>query len=218
MSDPTRRRMLAGLGTAATAGLAGCSGLTGPITFDSASVSVAQQALSQTGYKHNRTTHPVITRTVSKFGITKTVKVTNTVAEYDRAIDLGALGLGRYRAAVFAILSTPQISFLGQTFNPIGKMSPKELAAMLQQRYENLQNLSKESEFTASVAGSETTVTRFAGKATLAGAGVAVDVYVYVGAAVSIGKDFVVPIAAHPQSLEEKQEVQRLLQGITHGE
>lgn len=217
MSSLTRRRLLAGVGTAAATAVAGCSGITGPVRFGADAATVSDAARSATGYDPYRTTAPVVTRTYGAFGVEKRVSVTNSVAEYDRAIDLGLLGLGRHRAAVFAVLSTPQVELFGKTFNPVADMTPADLAMELQQRYESVRNLRRDGTFTASVLGSETAVTRFAGEATLGETGGAVDAFVYVGEPVVDGDDFVVPLAVHPRSLDDGDEVRRLLRGIRHG-
>ena len=212
----SRRRLLAGVGATGAASVAGCSSLSGPITFESTPPSVADAALSDTGYSHTQTTTPVVTREVSAFGLSRDIEVTNAVAEYDRAFDLGPLGLGRYRAAVFAVLSTPQISYLGQTFNPVGEMETDELAEMLQQQYRNLRNLSADGEFTATVLDTSTTVTQYAGVAVLTEAEFEVDVFVLFSEPVAHGEDFVLSVAVYPQFLAERDHVRRLLSGVRH--
>lgn len=212
----TRRRLLAGVGAAGAVGLSGCSGLSGPLTFESTAPTVDEDAQSETGYSHFRTTTPVVTREVSPFGLSRDIEVTNVVAEYDRAFDLGLLGLGRYRAAVFAVLSTPQISYLGRTFNPVGEMESAELAALLQQHYRGLRDLSPVGEFTATVLETSTAVTQYGGVAVLTEGGFELDVFVLISEPVAHEGDFVLAMAVYPQFLEEAAHVRRLLSGVRH--
>jgi hypothetical protein len=212
----TRRRLLTGLGTAGVAGLAGCAGLSGPVTFESTPATVSGEVLSGTSYEHYRTTRPVTTREVSAFGLSKRVEVTNAVAEYDRAIDLGTFGLGRYRAAVCAVLSTPQISYLGRTFNPVGELSADELAAMLQERYGNLRELTPTESFSTMMLATMTTVTQYEGTAVLIDDGVEIDVSVLIAEPVVHEEDFVLTVAVSPQLLEERSQFEQLFSGVTH--
>jgi hypothetical protein len=217
-TDPslTRRRLLAGLGATGAAGLAGCAGLSGPVTFESTPATVSEDTLSKTNYDHYRTTRPVTNREVSAFGLSKRVEVTNAVAEYDRAIDLSTFGLGRFRAAVCAVLSTPQISYLGRTFNPVGEMSADELAAMLQERYGNLRDLTAAESFSTTMLGTTTGVTQYDGTAVLVEGGVEVDVDVLIAEPIAHAEDFVLALAVYPQFLDERPQFQRLLAGVNH--
>lgn len=177
---------------------------------------MTEDALSETGYEHYRTTRPVTVRDVSVLGIEKRVEVTNAVAEYDRAIDLGSLGLGRFRAAVCAVLTTPRISYLGQTFNPVGEMSADELAATVQRRYENLRDLTASDSFSTSVLRTTTDVTQYDGTAVLVEGGVEVEVTVLIAEAVAHCDDSVLGMAVYPRFLDERGPFQRLLAGVTH--
>jgi hypothetical protein len=212
----TRRRLLAGLGATSATGLAGCAGLSGPVTFESTPATVADPALTKTGYDHYQTTRPVTTREVSAFGLSKRVEVTNAVAEYDRGVDLTGIGLGRFSAAVCAVLSTPQISYLGRTFNPVGELSADELAAMLQERYGNLRELSPSESFSTTMLDTSTAVTQYDGTAVLVDGGVEVDVYVLIAEPIAHEEDFVLALAVYPQFLDERPQFQRLLAGVTH--
>lgn len=214
--QPTRRQLLAGAGAGLATGLAGCSGqLTAEgAAFDAAEVSLAASVQSDTGYSHYRTEDLTVTREFSRFGFSRSVEVTNSVSEYDRAIELSLLGQ-RVRAAVFAALSTPQVDILGKSFNPVADMSTREIAGMLQEHYENVDDIREDTSFESTVAGQTTTVTRFTAAATLVELGVSVDIYLYVSEAVELDGDFVVALAAHPQAFgEERDTVEALLSGV----
>ena len=104
----TRRRALAAGGAVALAGLAGCTAYdvaTGdePAEFAAGTATVADATLSESGYELNDVTDETITREVEVAGRTREVRVTNTVAEYDKAVELFG---ERYQAAVFAAVAT----------------------------------------------------------------------------------------------------------------
>lgn len=216
--QPTRRELLAGTGAGLAVGLAGCSG---QLTADGAAFGAAEASLSasvqrDTGYSHHRTEPYTVIREFGRFGFGRHVEVTNVISEYDRAVELGVLGQ-RLQAAVFATLSSPKVEVLGKSFNPIAEMSTVEIAEMIQQRYENVSDVRERGSFESTFAGESTTVTRFTASADLVGAGVGVDVYLYVAAAVDLGQDFVVGLAVHPRAIgEQRDTVETLLAGVEH--
>lgn len=216
--QPTRRELLAGVGTGLAAGLAGCSGqLTAEgAAFGAAEASLSASVQSDTGYSHHRTESFTVTREFRRFGFSRSVDVTNVISEYDRAIELGLLGQ-RLQAAVFATLSTPQVNILGKSFNPIADMSTVEIAQLIQKKYENVGNVREDGSFESSVGGTAATVTRFTATARLVAAGVNVDIYLYVSEAVEFDDDFVVGLAAHPRAFGAARDtVEALLAGVDH--
>jgi len=138
-TDATTRRGALGLaGVVGLAGLAGCTALdvaTGgePAEFAAGTATVADDTLSETGYELNEVSDQTVSREFEVAGQTREARVTNTIAEYDKAVEV----LGeRYQAAVFAALTTPQVEVLGQSFNPIDDLSPDERAELIADRYE----------------------------------------------------------------------------------
>lgn len=210
------RRTAAGVGAAGLASLAGCAALTGSVSFSASAAIVAQSALDETGFQKHKTDEPVVERTFEAGGQSKTVEVKNVVTQYDKAVDLSVLGLGRYQAAVFATLSTPQVDVLGRTFNPVGDMSTDDLAAMLQERYDGISIGSLESESQVSVAGQTTTMARYPASATLAEAGAKVDLKVHLTEAVKANGDFVVTFGGYPAMLDHGAEIETLIRATTH--
>jgi hypothetical protein len=214
----SRRAFLAGVGTVGAAGLAGCSGqLTAEgAAFGATGATLSTSVQSETGYTHHRTAEDVRSRQFSRFGITRTVEVTSVVSEYDRAIELGWLG-ARIQSAVFATLSTPQISILGRDFNPIAEMDAAAIAGMLQDRYDNVEDVREDGEIETEVAGEATTVTRFTAEARLVELDRGIDIYLYVSDPVEVGEDFVVTLAAHPTAFGRNEDtVGTLLSGVEH--
>lgn len=196
---------------------AGCVGvLTGsePLLVEASSVSVSSTAQGDAGYEEVRTTTQELTREVSAAGQTREVVVTNHVAEYARSIDAGPLGSGEL--ARFVVVSTPAVEVLGQTFNPVGEMSNRELAELAQDQYQDLENLESAGERRVSVLGTQATVSRFTADATLQGTGQSVELTLHV-TRIRDGGDFIVVIAAHPTLLpDEAERVDAMLGGIQH--
>ncbi len=214
----TRRELLVGAGGGLAVGLAGC---TGQLTGDGAAFAATEATLSagvqaDTGYSHHRTTEDTVVEEFERFGFTRRIEVTNVIGEYDRALELEFLGV-RLQAAVFAILSTPQVRILGRSFNPVADMAPVEIAELLQERYEQIRDVQEDGSFETRVGGESTTVSRFTANARLVEAGRGVDVYLYISAAVEAGDDYVVTLAIHPQFFGRRREtVETLMAGVEH--
>jgi len=212
-----RQRTAVGLALAVMVLTSGCLGvLTGsePLSFGAAKATERQQTLSETGYRQVAVESQNDTRQFSAAGQTRNVTVTSWVSQYQRSVDLGALG--SQPAAVFVAISTPQVDVLGRTFNPVGDMSNRELLEQLQSQYGRIQVGPQADSQNVTVLGSETTVSKFAGTATLGGT--SVDVYIHVTKVKHDG-DFVVAVAIYPQRLTgEQKRVFRLLDGLEHGQ
>lgn len=211
------RRLSVSLLFAAVIVTAGCVGvLTGsePLLVEAEPVSVSGTAQSAADYEEARKTTQELQEEVSAAGQTREVIVTNHVAEYVRSVDAGPLGSGEL--ARFVVVSTPAVEVLGQTFNPVGDMSNRELAELAQDQYEDLRNLQSAGERTVTVLGTDTTVSRFTADATLAGTDQTVEVTLHVTRVRDDG-DFIVVIAAHPSLLPgEADRVDTMLEGVRH--
>jgi hypothetical protein len=198
---PSRRLLLAT--SAATLGsLAGCSQLLDDATsFEASPGSTPQSVLDETGYEERKVRDVKIQRTFEFEGQSQTVEVVNWQAEYDKAVDFNGQ---QARAAVFTILSTPQVDLFGKEFNPVGKMSPKELAQTVQQQYDGAKNVQSVGEETLSILDTDVSVGTFEAEATLQGLGMLVKIVFRIGK-VKHGGDFVLPIAAYPKLLESTE-------------
>lgn len=212
--QPTRRDLLAGVGAGIAVGAAGCT--SGGASFGAAEATLSTSVQSDTGYSHHRTTEDTVVKEFGRFGFSRSVEVTNVVSEYDRAIEIGLLD-ARLQAAVFAVLSTPQVRIVGRSFNPVADMTTAEIAELIQERYDGISDVREDGSFTAPVAGESTTVTRFTAKARLVAANVGLDVYLFVSSAVEVGEDFLVTLAVHPQAHGRKEDtVRRLMDGVVY--
>lgn len=218
-TDATTRRGALGLaGAVGLAGLAGCTALdvvTGdePAEFAAGTATVADATLSETGYELNEVSDQTVSREFEVAGSTREVQVTNTIAEYDKAVELFG---ERYQAAVFAAVATPQVEVLGQAFNPIEDLSADERANLIADRYEGVSNLERGSQYTTEVLGSDAEVVVYTADGEIEGTGVSVELEFHVGAPVEAGGDFVVPLAAYPAAFGDGENVRSMMNGIEH--
>lgn len=194
----------------------GCIGfLTGSeaLEFSASKATVSDQARSDTGYEKVEVKDQTVEKSFSVGGQKRQVQVTNWMAQYDRSVELGALG--SQRAAVFVAFATPQVEIGPKTFNPVGDMSNRELLQKLQSRYGSLQVGSQVGSDTVTALGGERTVTKFEGKANFQGT--TADVYIHVAKFKHDG-DFVIVVAVYPQQLDGEQgKVYALIGGLEHG-
>lgn len=221
---PTRRDVLAtGAGLAIATTSAGCLDLVfgGGLSVEATAPSVAESALEQTGYREKQVTEHSIERTFEAGGQSRDVTVTNWQAEYDKAVDTGGLGGSVDGAAprpvVFSVLSSPRVEVLGREFNPIDDMGPAEIVAQAQSQYGGVSGLEEVGEQSATLLGTETTVTEFRGDLELQGTGTTVEVALHVTGAVSSGGDFVLAVGGYPTMVSgEREHVFTLLGSVQH--
>ncbi|TKX79803.1 DUF6517 family protein [Halorubrum sp. SD626R] len=214
----TRRRALAAGGAVALAGLAGCTAYDvatgdGPAEFAAGTATVADATLSESGYELNEVTDETITREVEVAGRTREVRVTNTVAEYDKAVELFG---ERYQAAVFAAVATPRVEVLGEALNPIADFSTRERAEIILSRYENVGDLERGSEYSTTVLGADADVVVYTAEGEIEGTGAGVELELHVGEPVEAGDDFVLPLASYPASFSDGENVRSMMNGIEH--
>jgi hypothetical protein len=222
----SRREALAAFGTAALGSTAGC--LDGvpflggdALEFEAAPCTIPQSVLESTGYRETDRRDMTVERTFEAAGQSQDVVVTNRLVEYDKGLDVGAVNVpasGEYRAAVLTTLTTPQVDVLGRTFNPVAEMESAELAGLVQDSYQGIDNLQQTGERTAPVAGESTTVGTFEAEADLVDAGVTVELTLHVGEAVEAGDDLIVAVGGYPTLLadEERQPVFTMFEAIEY--
>ena len=214
----TRRRALAAGGALGLASLAGCTALDvatgdGPAEFAAGTATVSDTTLSESGYELNEVSDEVISREVEVGGQTREVRVTNTVAEYDKAVELFG---ERYQAAVFAAVTTPQIEVLGETLNPIDDFSNRARAELILSRFAGVGDLERGSEYSTTVLGSDAAVVVYTADAEIEGTGVTTELELHIGEPVGVGSDFVLPLAAYPAAFSDGENVRRMMNGLEH--
>ncbi|PCR92764.1 DUF6517 family protein [Natrinema ejinorense] len=214
----TRRQLLAAGAATGTGVVAGCTGLVRD-SLSSTPGTVPAAALEETGYDEHTVEEVVVERTVGRFGIERSIEASNWYAEYDRAIALDSLGLTRIQAAVVSVLTTPQVSVLGKTFNPVGDYSTDDLVELIQNRYDRLEDVEYVDEESVVVLGTETTLARYRASARLITAGTTLDVFLALSEPVAHGDDFAICVAVYPQlqGLEaESGFVRTMLESVEH--
>ena len=213
----TRRRALAAGGALSLASLAGCTALdvaTGETAeFTAGTATVSDTTLSESGYELNEVSDEVISREVEVGGQTREVRVTNTVAEYDKAVELFG---ERYQAAVFAAVTTPQIEVLGRALNPIAELSTRERADLILSRYEGVGDLERGSEYSTEVLGSDAGVVVYTADGEIEGTGASTELELHIGEPVGAEDDFVLPLAAYPAAFSDGENVRRMMNGLEH--
>jgi len=215
--NTNRRTFLVGTGLVLGTASAGCAALLGdePIAFEADPATVPEATTDETGYESAGVRTDQIERELEAAGQSRTVQVTNQIAEYEKSVDLGPIG--ERRAAIFTVLSTPQVEVLGRTFNPVADMSTADLVDMLQDQYEGLEDVERESEGTVTIAGTETTQTKFVAETQLA-EGETIDTFLHVSEPVESGDDLLVTVGGYPRQLEAEEEdnVLAMMEGVEH--
>ena len=194
----------------------GCLGvITGsePLVLSANEAGVSDAALGGTDFQHAGTRTAWINRTVERAGQEREVRVQNHVSSYERPVAMGADGGVTFGA--FVVVSTPQASVAGQSFNPIGRMSHEQMVEQLAGQSADVRDVQREDSRTLAILGTDAEVVRFSG--VVQQAGQEVPVYVEV-ARVEDGDDFVVAVGAYPQATEDevRPDVTTLFGGIEH--
>ena len=198
------RRAVGALTVAGVAGLAGCSGST------NFSADFAVTDVGDTGYEQTGQREPTMTRTVAG----QEVNITNTVTEYRKEIELSFFG-GSSDVGVFAAFTSPQVEVAGQSLNPISNISTEELIQRFQNRFDSMNDVSRESEEEVDILGSARTVTKFS--ATVSVDGNDVPVFVLI-ANFNHESDAVVPMGIFPQERQDEEgpNVRQLMANLSH--
>ena len=207
------RRIIAVVAVAALVTMSGCGFLLGneALEFNASPVAVDDTAQSDTGYEETRRSSQAVERSFQVAGQTRNVSVTNYLAEYGRTAETL---FSDQQVARVTVLSSPKVQVLGESFNPLGDLSDRQLAQRFQEQYGSLDDLQFQSNRTASILGSERTVSKFTAQAQMNG-GTYVDVNVHISKFAD-GDDFIVAVAVHPQQIDEESNVDTMFGGIVH--
>jgi len=216
--DSTRRRFLAATGALGLASLAGCSALdfalgNDSLAFEADVAVVAEATLSESEYAESNRTSDTITRTFEAGGQSREVEVTNKISEYDRGVSI----LGQeFRWALFTVLSTPQVEVLGNAFNPVADMSTDELVALVQGRYDQIDNVSRDSTREVDFFGAPVEVVRYRADGRFTEADIELDLTLHITEPVPADEDFVVCFGVHPRRIDDTDAINTLLGGVEH--
>jgi len=206
-------RILVSVAVALLVVTSGCVGLlTGDtVEFTAADASVSDNVLESTGYDLQNASSQNVTRNVSVAGQERTIRVENKFRDYSKGVDFGPLG--EFETARFTLLSTPGATVAGQTLNPAADWSNERIADQIANRNGDVGDLQRENNRTTQSLGETRTVTEFSGTSTLAGQDV--DMVIHVASFEHEG-DVIVAVGAHPERIDETDNVDTLLGGIEH--
>lgn len=218
----TRRTVLtlALVGVLATTGCIGFLTGSESLEFDASEATVADATVEEQEYSEVRVKPLNIEREFTAAGQTRTVNVTNYIAEYSRAAEVPLLGTDQ-EVARFIAFSSPQVSIAGQTLNPIDDWSNEELLDRVQNSYSGLQNIERVGNYSVESLGEERTVTKFSADASFNGQEVPVYVHVTKFQHDGDSEDIVAAVGIYPQRLDEdspteQARIQALIEGLEH--
>ena len=192
--------------------LGGCGAVLGdePLEFTASETTIPDDALATAGYEAMDRHSFGMNETVEAVGQERTVLVTNHLVTYSKAVELGPLG--ERQASTVAVLSSPQVTVVGQSLNPLGHLSNEDLMGYVLEDSAEVDDVRQVDERTLTVAGEETPVTVFGGTTEFAGQ--TVDVYLYL-ATVDVGDDHLVVFGMHPTALpDEADDIYALFEAI----
>lgn len=203
-----RRTLLGGVGAAGLAGLAGCLSLVDMDRHEATPVGVDADVRSETGYDGLTVDDVVVEEEVA----TETIVVQNFMVEHDKEIDMQPLG--SQRSATFVVLTTPQVGVAGQNFNPVEDKSSEELVDLIDNNYDDIDNIEHDEDDEIEILGETTTRSRFTADATFDGQDVEVDLHV--SEAVKADDDLLVTIGVYPRDArgQEESNVIELMEGV----
>jgi hypothetical protein len=209
-----RRTVIAGLGAGGLAGLSGCLGLVGLAEHESEPAGVGADAREETGYERTGIDDITVERDVPGGPLTGTISVTNYMTTHEKAVEIAPLEQ-RQRAAVFNVLTTPQVEILGTDRNPVAEMSTQELIDLVRTNYDGIDDVSHEEDGEVTILEQSTTQSRFSADAEFDGR--SFEVAIHVTEAVEAGDDLLVTIGVYPRELrlQEESNVTALAEAVT---
>lgn len=211
------RKGIATLAVLAIVLSAGCLGMVfGDGINESASpAAVEQSTVDETDFEHAKSDTIEIDETVEAGGQERRVRATNHVNIYQGSQEM----LGKERqTAGFVVVSTPDITVLGQSVNPAARMSNRELVEEFQGQIESqvgdLRNLRYVDDRTETVLGTSSNVTTFAAETQMEGETITIHVHV---TTVQHEGDVVIAVGGHPEALQgQATDIFELMGGIEH--
>ncbi len=206
------RRTLAVLGLLMLLTLSGCALLSSDtLEFNASQATVSNSATADADYEEVSVERRTLNRSFTVADQERFVQVTNWVATYQRNLTVGTTPA----PGTVAVLATPEVSIAGQTVNPIGSLSDRELLDRLLEG-QAVTGVNRVGTRTESVLGTETDVVTFEG--TIEYEGQQVDVTVHL-TRVNHGSDYVVAVGLHPAAMSPEQAgVDTMFAGIEHEE
>lgn len=208
-----RRTYLGAAGCAGLASLAGCIGLLGLDNHEANPVGVREDVRADTEYHQTGVESLGIEEDVDMQLWSETITVTNYIVEHEKRV--GIEPLADERAAVFVVLSTPQITVVGQQVNPVQDMSTAQLVELVAENYDDIGAPRRLDDDEVTVLDQDVTVSTFVADARFVG-GQNVEVNLHVTEAIETEDDLVVGIGVYPRQIEgrERGNIEALITAI----
>lgn len=208
-----RRDVITGLGGLSLMSLSGCLGAVGMAKHEATPAGAEPSVRNETGYDQLAIDEIGVERTIGNEVYSETVSVKNYLTKHEKSVSLGPLG--DQRAAMFMVLTTPKVEIMGENYNPIADRSPTELVELIKTNYDQISNISHESDASVTILDQSTTASQFTADATFNGHDIPVNLHV--SEAVEAGEDLVVTIGVYPRQLadREKPNITQLMEGVT---
>lgn len=200
----------AGLSLATSAGC--LDFLSDATTFEAKKAYTAESIASEHNYVQQEPRELRAERTFSAGGQEQTVTVVSWATEYYKTLDVGPLS--GERAGVFAAISTPQVELLGESFNPVGDATPRDVANRFQSQYEGLSVGAETDRRSVRTLGSSVPVSTFDGTATISGQ--EVDTKFVVSESAENEGDHVVALGVYPRQLDERSSMLTMMENLRH--
>ncbi|RQG96997.1 DUF6517 family protein [Natrarchaeobius chitinivorans] len=216
-----RRLFVATVATCCVGATAGCLDqiLDDATSFSAAPAIVSDDSVTEAEYEYQGTEEIVHEHDVAG----RSVETTNYASTYSRSIEIPLDVVdGETEAGVFGIVSTPQITVGGETFNPVAEMSHAEIADHAQDQYEEISLEDDTSgQRPVEMLGESVSVDTFEGDATVFGVD-GVDVFLDVAQRDHDGDHLVIagayPDAGGIEAEAEARRIDALIDGVEHGE
>jgi len=206
----SRRRVLGAVAAGGVVSVAGCSLLDDALNDEAQPAIVGEAALDETGYSHDRTDEQTLSETVEVGDQTQDVELTSWLVEYAYG---GAIDVDLPNPVRYLLFSTPTVSVAGRDVNPLGQVDEEELLSKMSSRmeFEGLEGIEAVGERTVETLGNEVEITEFEAETEDSD----VDVRLHLGSLTNEG-DLIVFLGAHPEAVDEADNVDTLTGGIEH--
>lgn len=212
MGRPRTTATLALVLAVTTAGCLGALLGTETLGFAAEDATASEAALDETEYRDVRDVSMNQTRSFSVAGQNRTVELSNELHAYNRTGQIGDLEtveLGRV-----TVFSTPAVEVAGETLNPVGRLTTRDLA----DQFSASENGTAPLEFVGNRSvlslGEQRIVSEFETAGPTGDSQLAVSFHV---STFRHGPDFIVVVASHPTSVEgERERIDTIIRSLSH--
>lgn len=202
--------MLGTIAAGAVVATAGCGLLGDEIEESADPARVSEQALGETGFEHGKTESQTFEDQIQVGDTQRDISITNWTSEYSKlAVD------DETQAANFLLFTSPTVTVAGQSVNPFDRLDEQALIRALIERSGRGQAQDLEEVGTRNVQILGTAVELTTYRTTQQVAGQDIDVLLDFGSLTNDG-DLVALLGAHPELLDESENIDRLAQGVEH--